>query len=178
MRGQLDPLVFRGWVIFCVLKVRGCHTNKDRQWHPIDIDERTTKTEDAYDHELRVTQSMHKNLTSEAISAKAFILWTQSTFCRFDIYAKDTKCEPILHYNKVCLWTSPLRFDKWVYFKTKREKSNKLMNKSGNSTIVKPHKPHHIFLLICVRQDVLLSYPVYIGHYTDSLTMKPTTLLL
>ena len=58
----------------------------------------------------------------------------------------------------------------------KREKP-KLMNKSGNSTIVKPHTPHHIFLLICVRQDVLLSYPVYIGHYTDSLTMTPTTLL-
>lgn len=62
-------------------------------------------------------------------------------FCRFEIYYTDTKCEPILHFTEVGLWTSPLISTSGSILLQKGRIVSWWLIKSGNSTILKAHIP-------------------------------------
>lgn len=130
-------------MIFCVLKVSGCHTNRDRQWHPIDIDKWTTEMEDAYDHELRVTQSMHKDLTEWGD-------WCESLYFMNPMYFLQIWhiWWGIQNVSQFCTTTECV-YEPVLFVSTSgsillQKREDPKLNKNGNSTIFKPHTPLQI----------------------------------
>lgn len=99
---------------------------------------------DAYDHELRVTQSMHKNLTEWGDRCKSLYFMNPMYFLQIWHIWRG-----IQNVSQFCT-TAKCVYELVLFVSTSgsilfQERENpKLMNKSGNRTIFKPHMPLHI----------------------------------